>query len=57
MTLLERDLRRMYVLHERELRARLHRAHRADLRVAQAVVLRGGRVPRVADREPGRTGR
>ncbi|GCE77522.1 hypothetical protein [Cellulomonas biazotea] len=57
MTLLERDLRRMHVLHERELRARLHRAHRTDLRVAQAVVLRGGRVPRVVDRGLGRTGR
>lgn len=46
MTLIERDLRRMHVLHERELRARLHRAHRVDLRAAQEVVLRGGRPPR-----------
>lgn len=42
MTLLERDLRRMHVLHQRELHARLHRSARAELRTAQEVVLRGG---------------
>ncbi|QHT55064.1 hypothetical protein GXP71_02480 [Cellulomonas sp. H30R-01] len=42
MTLLERDLRRMHLLHQRELHARLHRSARAELRTAQEVLLRGG---------------
>ncbi|NKY41569.1 hypothetical protein [Cellulomonas septica] len=46
MTLLERDLRRMHLLHQRELHARLHRSARADLRTAQEVVLRGGHAGR-----------
>lgn len=42
MTLLERDLRRMHLLHQRELHARLHRSARAELRTAQELLLRGG---------------
>ncbi|MFC4615345.1 hypothetical protein ACFO3K_11535 [Cellulomonas algicola] len=53
MTLLERDLRRMHVLHQRELHTRLHRSARAELRTAQEVLLRGGhpaRTDRTASR-------
>ncbi|AEE46814.1 hypothetical protein [Cellulomonas fimi] len=57
MTLTERDLRRMHLLHERELRARLHRAHRTEVLAAREVLLRGGRVSRVPNGQAGRAAR